>query len=88
MPRVRCNYVGCVFLEQGYCTAAAIEIDPDEGCLTYSPEVEIPIEQAWSENKELEEDWAEAGFGSEEPEEYWLEDDEAENFSDETDLLN
>lgn len=86
MPRVRCNYVGCVFLEQGYCTAAAVEVDPDEGCLTYSPEGEISPEDAWRENEELEEDWAEAGFGREEPEDYWLEEEDQNDFSGDLDL--
>jgi len=30
MPRIRCHYVDCVFLEGGYCGATAVEIDPDE----------------------------------------------------------
>jgi len=37
MPRIKCHYVDCVFLDDGYCSAAAVEIDPDTGCATYSP---------------------------------------------------
>ena len=37
MPRIKCHYVDCVFLDEGYCSAAAVEIDPDTGCGTYSP---------------------------------------------------
>jgi len=33
MPRIRCHYLDCVFLDDGYCSAAAIEIDPDVGCM-------------------------------------------------------
>ena len=36
MPRIRCHYEDCVFLEEGYCGAAAVEIDPEMGCQTYS----------------------------------------------------
>lgn len=37
MPRIRCHYMDCIFIDEGYCSAAAIEIDPDTGCATYSP---------------------------------------------------
>ena len=73
MPRIRCHYSDCVFLDQGYCGAAAAEIDPDEGCLTYAATGEISPEQAWQDNENLEEEWAEAGFGAgEEDDELWL----------------
>lgn len=36
MPRIRCHYEDCAFLKEGYCGAAAIELDPDSGCLTYT----------------------------------------------------
>ena len=35
MPRIRCHYLDCVLLDDGYCGAAAIELDPDVGCMTY-----------------------------------------------------
>lgn len=86
MPRIRCHYVDCVFLDEGYCAAAAVELDPEEGCLTYSPSGEVSTEDAWDENEALEEDWEGAGFGaeSEEDEEEWEpeeaeEEDEAED---------
>ena len=41
MPRIRCAYEDCVFLDDGYCTAAAVEIDPDRGCLTYKPAADV-----------------------------------------------
>ena len=37
MPRIRCAYEDCVFLDDHYCTASQVEIDPDQGCLTYKP---------------------------------------------------
>jgi hypothetical protein len=29
MPRIKCHYVDCVFVDEGYCSAAAVELDPD-----------------------------------------------------------
>jgi hypothetical protein len=36
MPRIRCNYDGCIHLEGNLCTAPEIEFDQELGCLTYS----------------------------------------------------
>jgi hypothetical protein len=36
MPRIRCRYLDCSYLDEGYCGAAAVILDPDEGCLTYT----------------------------------------------------
>ena len=58
MPRIRCRYVDCVFLENGYCGAAAVEIDPDEGCLTYSHVDDVPADEEWDE-EDMEELWEE-----------------------------
>lgn len=63
MPRIRCHYADCVFLDEGYCAAAAIELDSEEGCLTYSPSGDGGAEVSWDEDTDLEEDWGEAGFG-------------------------
>lgn len=58
MPRIKCHYIDCVFLDDGYCSAAAVEIDPDTGCATYSPSDEAA--EAWEEEEtEWEEDEAE-----------------------------
>ena len=90
MPRLRCHYADCVFLDEGYCGAAAAELDPSEGCLTYSAVGEVAPEDAWEENEALEEQWAEAGFAPEDgdgEDDYWLEDDPlpAENEFDDID---
>ena len=50
MPRIKCHYADCVFLDEGYCSAAAVEIDPDAGCNTYSPSEEAAEE--WEEEEE------------------------------------
>ena len=54
MPRIKCHYVDCVLIDEGFCSAAAVEIDPDTGCNTYSPTEEIE-EDEWEE-EEWEED--------------------------------
>jgi hypothetical protein len=72
MPRIRCHYMDCIFLDEGYCSAAAVEIDPDTGCATYSPSEDAAVEDEWEE-EELE-DW-EDDSGDEE-DDLWLEDDD------------
>jgi hypothetical protein len=52
MPRIKCHYVDCIFLDDGYCSAAAVEFDPDTGCNTYTPSEEAGEE--WDEEEELE----------------------------------
>jgi hypothetical protein len=70
MPRIRCHYLDCVFLEEGYCGAAGVEIDPEEGCMTYSRIDEVPEDETW-EDPDLEELW---------------EDDDDELYEDEEDI--
>lgn len=64
MSRIRCHYSDCIFLDEGYCGASAVEIDVEEGCMTYARAGEVSIDQAWQDNENLEEEWADAGFGS------------------------
>ncbi|HLA08905.1 MAG TPA: hypothetical protein VJ022_15795 [Anaerolineales bacterium] len=56
MPRIKCHYADCVFIDEGYCSAAAVEIDPDTGCATYSPSDEAVAEEDWEEESEEWED--------------------------------
>ncbi len=74
MPRIRCHYIDCVFVDDGYCSAAAVELDPDAGCATYSPNDEAAKEED-TEEEELEE-WEEDE--EDEEDESWLEDEEDE----------
>ncbi len=73
MPRIRCHYMDCVFLDDGYCSAAAVEFDPDTGCATYTPS-ENSTEEKWDEEEELEE-WEDEEMEDEE-EETWEEDED------------
>jgi hypothetical protein len=70
MPRIKCHYADCVFLDEGYCSAAAVEIDPDAGCTTYTPSEEAKGE--WEEEEELE--WEEEE--EEDDDDLWEEDDD------------
>jgi len=68
MPRIKCHYVDCIFIDEGYCSAAAVEIDPDTGCNTYSPSEEA--EEDWEEEEEIE--WEE----EEEEDDLWDDEDD------------
>lgn len=70
MPRIKCHYADCVFLDEGYCSAAAVEIDPETGCNTYTPSEEAAEE--WDEEEELEWDEDE----EEEEDDLWEEDED------------
>ncbi len=76
MPRIRCRYDDCVFLEEGFCGAAAIELEPELGCLTFSrvDDADAKEEEEWDEEEldELEEDDLE----EDEDDDLWDEDDE------------
>lgn len=54
MARIRCHYVDCFFIDDGYCGATRIELDPDAGCLTYRPEEEVT---EVDEDEEMVDDW-------------------------------
>ena len=76
MPRIRCHYIDCLFLDDGYCGAAAIELDPDVGCMTYSRTDDAEVEDEWEEDEEEElEEWDELE-GDDEEDELWLDEDE------------
>lgn len=76
-PRVRCHYNDCEFLDERYCSAAAIEINPDNGCLTYRPTEDISTVAGWDDDESLD-DWEE--ITDEDEDDLWVslddEDDE------------
>ncbi len=75
MPRIRCHYIDCVFLDDGYCGAAAIEVDPDVGCMTYSRADDLDVDEEEWEDEEDSEEWEDTDI-DEEDEDMWLDDDE------------
>ncbi len=75
MPRIKCHYIDCVFVDEGICSAAAVELDPDTGCATYSASDEdAKKDEDWDEEDEELEDWEEDD-GDEEDDD-WLEDED------------
>ena len=73
MPRIRCHYIDCVFLDDGYCSAASVEFDPDVGCMTYSRASDLPEDDWENEENELEE-WD--NIDLDEDDDLWLDDDD------------
>ncbi|MBL8051671.1 MAG: hypothetical protein JNM46_10660 [Anaerolineales bacterium] len=72
MPRIKCHYADCVFLDEGFCSAAAVEVDPDTGCVTYSPADGVAVaDDEWDED---EEEWEDEDLDEEDDE--WEEEDE------------
>ncbi|MEN6299065.1 MAG: hypothetical protein ABFD51_03985 [Anaerolineaceae bacterium] len=75
MPRIRCHYIDCILLDDGYCGAAAIELDPDVGCMSFKRADDLEIEEGWDEEDEDEmEEWDEMDL-EDEDEEIWIDDD-------------
>lgn len=58
MPRIRCHYIDCNFLDNAYCTALTVELDPELGCATYVPlgEADVLAEE-WEEDEDSYDDW-------------------------------
>ena len=79
MPRIRCHYEDCIFLEEGYCGAAAIELELEAGCLTYTR-----VDEAGEKDAD---EWEEEDFEDEleEEDEDYLDEDEDEDLWDEDD---
>ena len=64
MPRIRCLYEECVFLSKGFCVATSIELDPEDGCLTYSEEsVDFADTTILDDDDfDFEDEWEDEGF--------------------------
>ncbi len=74
MARIQCKYVGCVHLDDGFCAAPSIRLDPDEGCLTFTRRSVAQFEDDWNEDEESLSDWQEEGY------EDWLDDEGEDDF--------
>ena len=79
MPRIRCHYEDCIFLEEKYCGAAAVEIDPDAGCQTYSQVDDTEVAEAAEWDEDLLEEEEEELYEEEEEDDDWDE-EEAEDY--------
>jgi hypothetical protein len=81
MPRIRCRYVDCIYLESGFCGTDQIDLDPELGCLTYTQEEEdlgIDKEEEWEEDKVLDEEEEDEEWDEEELEDEELDDDDSD----------
>jgi hypothetical protein len=67
--------VDCVFLDDGYCGAAAVEFDPDMGCTTYSRAADDSVEDEWEDEEEDLENWEDVDV-EEDEEELWIDEDD------------
>ena len=45
MPRIRCSYFNCLYLDDDICAAPSVEIDPDLGCATYAQSTEDLVDE-------------------------------------------
>ena len=70
MPRIRCRYTDCIYLEDGFCGTSSIDLDPDEGCIKYTRMGEIPEDEWVEDEEEIGQIW------EEDDEELYLEDDD------------
>lgn len=83
VPPIRCHYPDCIYLDEGFCGAVTIELEPDDGCLTYERSEETLGEDSWDEEEELGDLW----HGDEEmlyedaDDEDWYQDDDSEELS-------
>jgi hypothetical protein len=73
MARIRCHYVGCVHLEDGHCGASLVELDPEEGCQTFT-QSDSQLEDDWPEEEEELAEWEDEDY------EDWYSDDEDDEF--------
>ena len=67
MTKIRCLYEYCVFLSKGYCGASSIELDPEDGCLTYTEETgefiaNVFIEEEEDDFDDFDDSWEDEGF--------------------------
>ncbi len=87
MPRIRCNYEGCINLEGNFCTAAEIELDQELGCLTFSQvdeeEVNVVVEGVAEDEAEWEDELEEEEEEEEEWDELEDEDEDEDDWDDE-----
>jgi hypothetical protein len=57
MPRIKCHYLDCSFLDEGICTAGMVELDPDTGCKTYTVSAEALSTEDWDAEEDELEEW-------------------------------
>ena len=53
--KIRCKYLDCAFLDDGYCISAQIDLDSDKGCLTYQSNDDLPLDENIDELENINE---------------------------------
>ncbi len=76
MPQIRCHYIDCVFLDEGFCINRKVEFDPELGCLSYSQLDELLDldDEEWEEIDEPFDGYEEVDLDDEEPD-LWLDEE-------------
>jgi hypothetical protein len=77
MPRIRCLYIDCNFLDDNYCTAPSVEIDPDLGCATYVPLGDEALDDDWEEDDGYD-GWNTEDIDEDEDTDDWLDEEDEE----------
>lgn len=77
MPRIRCHYENCRYLDADFCSAPGVELDPFDGCNTFI-EIGVTVREGVLEDdaEAIEERWDDVGY--DEDDDYWLEDDDVD----------
>ncbi len=71
MARIQCRYTGCVYLDDSFCSAATIQLDPDEGCLTFARRSRQDFDDDWDDENDDLADFQDEGYDDD-----WLNDDD------------
>jgi len=61
MPRVICLQLDCLYNRDGRCRAEEIEYDPNDGCLTMEPRLDLGSADMAGEEEE-DENWEHRGM--------------------------
>ena len=56
--------------------AAAVEVDPDSGCMTYNPNAEASSNEDWEEEEEELDEWEEIDGEEDEDDDLWADEEE------------
>ena len=78
--KIRCKYLDCAFLDEGYCSAAQIDLDSDKGCLMFQSNDELPVDDI-VDDEDIK-DWDENEEENEDEDDPWIEDDDDEEEDD------
>ncbi len=81
--KIRCKYLDCAFLDEGYCISAQIDLDSDKGCLTYQSNDDLPIDENLDEIDNIN-DWEESEEDIEDEnddDDPWMDDEDDDDYN-------